>query len=204
MADVLDKIIVPHDKQKGDVFKKSKKEKEQDASIQRVEKKTEKTQKFQEVLEKDLKEVFSREETRWFWISFVSISITVSVIISLIVEFPPCFFTQEESSQYHFLRTASLVVFLTSVTFFVLGQYNKAINLHIDSTNRLAMAKLLARVESELNPKDWHDEAYRRLLQAIVYRHAFGKNKSKGQDTGTSLEDIQQQLSKLTQLISKK
>ena len=62
----------------------SKKEEKQDASIVEIGKDTKQAQKFQEVLEKDLKDVFSKKEGRWFGISMGWILLTVAVIVCLI------------------------------------------------------------------------------------------------------------------------
>jgi tetratricopeptide (TPR) repeat protein len=157
-----------------------------EAEKEAVEERVQEAEDFQSVLEELESEFFKNKETGLARISAGFALFTVVVMLIFIFERPSCMFSNQELSQSQFWRVSSLIAYLSTLTFYLLGQYNKISNLRIDARNRLAMAKLLYRIEDNIakarpesaNLKELqHTYTYPKLIDCIAYRIEFKKGK---------------------------
>ncbi len=132
--------------------------------IKKAGEKTRVVQDFQETL-KQLRGTYST--SRWGWGSLSLVAIAGTVVLMLY------FLKTPLEGSYMFWRTTALTVFSTTVTFIIIRFFSKALYLTRDADNRLAMAKLLQKInrDSDSNEKkSWHSKAEEKILDTIIYR----------------------------------
>ena len=93
-----------------------------------------------------------------------------------------------------------LIVFLSSITFFVFSQYAKAKNLYIEANNRVAMAKLFEKIKQDSQKPDNkinYETFIPKISEALIYSTRKSKTSDKFLDSLPSLEVLQAILNKL-------
>ena len=161
--------------------KKAKKEVREEVKeeIKETAAETQKTQDFQKILE-DLKETLKNSEKLWLWIS-------IGTVVMTIVIFLLPFFEKSLPEKFNFafpenfLGGYFLFPFLSVVSFTVLRIYTNTRKKRLETENRLAMAKLLARIDDQIKipseSKPHYQEHFLPELAKIIVSPLYPDNK---------------------------